>query len=377
MMPEHPASDLHDSGMDQPSRSPRTALLSGPVDIRSLALSGLFLLALFYTLYLAQAIVLPIVLALLLHFLLRPIVRGLQALRLPAPLGAAVVIGALVSAVTLGGAWLAEPASDWLAHIPQNLRRIEWKLLDLKRSVEEVRQATEQMQNIAQVGQQAPHDVVEVKVKQTWIVNALLNVTLSVVAGAVVVIVLLYFLLASGDLFLLKLVRVLPRLREKKLAVTIVHQVQSDISRYLFTVTLINGGLGAAVSGAMVLLAMPNPLLWGVMAGALNFIPYLGAVTSTVVLTAVALLSFDDLWQALRVPLIFVGLTSLEGFLITPTIVGRRLTLNPVVIFLWLTLWGWLWGVAGALLAVPLLATFKILCDHLEPLSPIGEFLGR
>jgi predicted PurR-regulated permease PerM len=142
------------------------------------------------------------------------------------------------------------------------------------------------------------------------------------------------------------------------------------------TITLINAGLGLAVGIAMSWLGMPNPVLWGVMTGCFNFIPYLGAVSSAIILTLVALLTFDGLDRALLVPSMFMGLTTLEGFFVTPMIVGHRLTLNPVAIFIWLTFWGWLWGVPGMLLAVPLLATLKIVCDHIRPLNPVGEFLG-
>jgi predicted PurR-regulated permease PerM len=126
----------------------------------------------------------------------------------------------------------------------------------------------------------------------------------------------------------------------------------------------------------MFLLGMPNPVLWGVMAGSLNFIPYLGAITSATILTLVALLTFEEVGRAVVVPLVFVVLTSLEGLIVTPTVVGRRLSLNPVAIFIWLIFWGWLWGIAGTLLAVPLLAVLKIVCDHVKPLAAVGEFLG-
>jgi predicted PurR-regulated permease PerM len=197
-------------------------------------------------------------------------------------------------------------------------------------------------------------------------------------AGAVIVvtIILLYFLLASGNLFLQKLVRVLPRFQDKRTAVTIVHQVEKDISLYLLTVTMINAGLGVAVGTAMYGLGMPNPVLWGVMAGCFNFIPYLGAITSAVVLTLVASVTFDQLAHIIVVPVVFAALTSLEGMIITPTVLGKRLSLNPVAIFIWLLLWGWLWGIPGTLLAVPLLAVIKIMCDNIAPLAPVGEFLG-
>ncbi len=153
-------------------------------------------------------------------------------------------------------------------------------------------------------------------------------------------------------------------------------QIQKDISLYLLTVTMINAGLGVAVGTAMYGLGMPNPILWGVMAGCFNFIPYLGAIASAIVLTLVASVTFDQLGHILLVPVVFIVLNELEGMIVTPAVVGKRLSLNPVAIFIWLLLWGWLWGIPGTLLAVPLLAVIKIICDNITALAPIGEFLG-
>jgi predicted PurR-regulated permease PerM len=360
-----------------PHIAARRAVLRGPLEIRSLALSGLFLLALGYTLYFARAVFLPIVLALFLNFLLRPVVGGLKHLHLPEAVGAAVVLVALLGVVGFGVYQLAEPTAEWMGRLPQSVRQLEAKLRAFKQSMHEVSQATAQLEAITQVGGAQTPPVVTVEVKRTGLTDVLFNTTLGLLAAAVVLLILLYFLLASGDLFLRKLVRLLPRLADKKLAVTIVRQVEADISRYLFTITLLYSGLGVAVGVAMGLLGMPNPVLWGVMAGTLSFIPYLGSLVGTVVLTGVALLSFEEVGRALVVPAVFVGLTALEGLVITPTIVGRRFTLNPVVIFVWLTCWGWMWGIPGTLLAFPMLATVKILCDHIKPLAPIGEVLGR
>lgn len=177
-------------------------------------------------------------------------------------------------------------------------------------------------------------------------------------------------------MFLRKLIRVLPRLGDKKRAVEIARQIENDISAYLVTVTMINGCLGVATWGAMALLGVPNPLLWGVLAWATNYIPYLGAMVMYAVLTMVGFLSFDTVTQALMVPGAFGVLNILESYLLTPLVLGRRLTLNPVVIFLGLTFWGWIWGVTGAILAVPIMVVFKIFCDHSEPLASVGEFLG-
>ncbi|MGH7358694.1 MAG: AI-2E family transporter, partial [Candidatus Rokuibacteriota bacterium] len=157
----------------------------------------------------------------------------------------------------------------------------------------------------------------------------------------------------------------------------IARDMEEHISKYLVTMTLINVGLGAAVGGAMRLADMPNPVLWGVTAAVLNFVPYLGPVVTLGMIALVSLLTFEGLDRALVAPALYLGLNALEGYLVTPMLLGRRLLLNPVVIFMGIIFWGWLWGIPGALLAVPIMATFKIFCDHIGPLSPIGEFLGR
>ena len=352
------------------------AFLQGPLDVRSLSLSVLMIIALGATLYVARAVLMPIVLALLLSFLLAPAVQGLTQLRLPEPLGAAVVLLAILGVVGLGTYGLWEPATQWIQQLPKSVKQIEARMRPVKQSVEELSETTQKVEEMAQVGSDTAPPTVQVDMQRPSLTGTVINQTLSLLATVGAVTILLYFLLASGDLFLLKLVRVLPRLEDKKIAVAIVHEVRHDISRYLLTVALINTGLGAAVGFAMWWLGMPNPVLWGVMAGGFNFIPYLGAVSSAIILTLVALLTFDGLGQALLVPGVFMGLTTLEGCFVTPMIVGHRLTLNPVAIFIWLTFWGWLWGVPGMLLAVPLLAILKIVCDHIRPLNPVGEFLG-
>ena len=148
------------------------------------------------------------------------------------------------------------------------------------------------------------------------------------------------------------------------------------LSSSLFTITVINFGMGLLVALVMLLLGMPNPVLWGVVAGLLNFIPYFGPLTMTLVLVLAGFLTFDSTLQAILPAAVYLGIHTTESNFLTPTVVGRRLTLNPVVIFVSLMFWTWLWGMPGALLAVPLLMTLKILCDHIRPLAPIGEFLS-
>ncbi len=207
---------------------------------------------------------------------------------------------------------------------------------------------------------------------ETWLAP-----TQDFVIGGGTVLVLLFFLLASGDLFLRKLVTVLPRFEDKKTAVEISRQIEHDISRYLFSICVINLFFGAAIGIAMVFLGMPNPLLWGAMAGLLHFVPFLGAVVGMTVVTLVAAITLDGAGAILLVPATYFGLNIIEEYVVVPLVLGRRLMLNPVVLFVWLIFWGWLWSVPGALMAVPLLAIMKIVCDHVEPLGAIGEFIAR
>jgi predicted PurR-regulated permease PerM len=363
-----------DDERPRPDLTKLEKLLHGPFDIRSVALTGLFILAAFYTFYFARAFILPIVLALLLNFLLSPAVRGLKRLRIPEPLGAGLVLAALLGSVGWGAYELAGPAYQWAEKAPASLRKLERQMRGLKKPVETVSQATEQVEKMTQVdGGAAPR---KVEVQTQTLGQKVFERATDVTAGAVVTVILLFFLLASGDLFLRKLIRVLPSLEDKKRAVEIARQIERDVSTYLSTITMINVALGAALWGLLTWQEVPNPLLWGALAALLNYIPYLGAIVMMAVLTAIGFLTFDELGRALLVPGSFVALNLLEAYLVTPLVLGRRLTLNPVVIFLGLTFWGWLWGIAGALLAVPIMVVFKIFCDHSEPLAPIGEFMG-
>lgn len=350
------------------------AALQGPFGIRSLALTGLFILAAFYTLYLGSSFFLPIVLALLLSFLLSPVVRWLKKLRIPEGLGAALVVFGLLGLLGVGIYELAGPAIEWTEKAPRDLRKLERRLREFKKPVQTMSKATEQMEKIAQVAGRQP---TQVAVASETLGQRLASQAFEFSANGLVMFILLYFLLASGDLFLRKLIKVLPSLADKKRAVEIARQIETEISAYLATITFINVLLGLAVWGIMAWIGVPNPLLWGVLATVTNYIPYLGAIVMIVVLGAVGFLTFNDPAQALLPPGVFIGLNLLESYLLTPLILGRRMTLNPVVIFLGLTFWGWIWGITGALLAVPIIVVFKIFCDHSETLAPVGEFLGN
>lgn len=376
--PDAPGPDA-DAGSGQPIADPdlrKTGeALRDRLEIRSLAITGLFVLATFYTLYFARAFFLPILLAVLLDFLLSPLIRAMKRVRIPEPLGAALVIVGLLGVA--GGAvyGLATPAREWVAKLPASVREAEDRLATLRHPVEQVSKTAEQVEKATKMGDAAKTP--EVVVKGPSLTERLFGTTQTFLISAFEVIVLLYFLLAAGDLFLQKLIKVLPQLRDKKKAVAIARETEASISTYLVTVTLVNLGLGLAVAAVMFLLKMPNPLLWGALAGLAEFIPYLGATAMVALLSLAGLVTFDQIGDALLVPVAYLGVNLLQSQFIAPLILGRRLTLNPVAIFIGLVFWWWIWGIPGAFIAVPLLATFKIFCDHIEALAPIGEFLGR
>jgi predicted PurR-regulated permease PerM len=200
--------------------------------------------------------------------------------------------------------------------------------------------------------------------------------TTAVLAGILEVVLLTFLLLASGDTFLSKLVRVLPLRREKREAVEIADETERVVSRYMLVTALINLGQGLLVGLAMALLHVPNPTLWGLLTFGLEFIPYLGGASMVILLTLVGLAAFDSIGRAFLPPLVYLTITTLQNNLVSPIAYGRRLRLNPVAVFVGVLFWYALWGVPGAFLAVPILATLKILGDHIEAMAPVGEFLG-
>jgi predicted PurR-regulated permease PerM len=340
------------------------------------AVKGLFLLALFYTFYFARTLLLPIVLAILLSLILYPALRALKRIHLPEPAGAAIIVLGLTGALIVGVWQLFEPASEWIATAPRIAEQVERKLGGVRKSMQEVSKAAEKVEALTSVDGQAKRPQQQVVQKPPSIISRIWGGMQSFVVSASATLVLLFFILASGDLFMRKLVRVLPTLTDKKTAVNVARTIQSAIGRYLMTVTCINVGLGAVTALALHFMGMPNALLWGVMVAVFNYIPYIGPAVSGTVLTVVAFLTFDDPSDVLLVPLVYFALETFEGQFITPYLTGRSLTLNPVMIFLSMLLWAWIWGVIGALMAVPILMTLKIFCDHIASLHAIGEFVS-
>jgi predicted PurR-regulated permease PerM len=349
-------------------------LLGKKFDIRSVALTGLFILAIFYTMYFMRAILLPLVLAVLLSYLLRPIVRALNRIKIIPPIAAGIILITLIGVIGYSASYLATPVAGWLEKAPYSMRTLQRKLLPLKQPMEKVAQASGEIEKLATPENGQTKAAVEVK--RHPITDALLGRTPDFVAGSVLFLILLYFLLSYDGIFVQKLIKLLPTLSDKKRAVMILTEIESQVSRYLFTVTAINCCLGLAVGFTVWLLGLRNPIMWGVMVAVLNFVPYVGALTGIVCITLGAVLSFDSISYAFIFPAVYLAFATLEGNFITPWVMGRSLTLNPVIILLSLTFWGWMWGIVGVILAVPILAAFKIFCAHVEPMEPIAEFLS-
>lgn len=343
-------------------------------EFRSVAMTGLLLLAVLYTLRLARDLLLPITIALILSLVMQPVVRLLRRLRVPAALAPVLVVLAL-----LGGAGTARynlwaPASDWVTRAPQDLKTLETRLRRLVRSVENVTRTAKQVDEITDVA--GGPDTPQVALKEPTLSETIFGGAWHFLAGGLIVLVLTYFFLASGDHFVRKLPRILPP-DEADRVVAIVQETEAQISRYLLAIALINAGVGVVTGVMMTLLDMPTPVLLGMLAAALNFIPYIGPITMATLLGMVALVTFPDAAQAVLPPVAYLALHTLEANFLTPHLLGRRLPLSPVVIFVGFLFWWWIWGVAGAILAVPILVTIKIVCDKTDRLAEIGELLGR
>ena len=216
----------------------------------------------------------------------------------------------------------------------------------------------------------------EVVVRQPGIAASLAWIAPLFLAQIVFVLVLLFFLLSSGDMIYEKIVHVLPTLTDKKRAIRIAHDIEQKLSTYLFTITMINIGLGIVIGTVMWAIGMPNPLLFGVGVFALNYIPYAGPATGIALATIVGLISGDGLWMGALAGGSYILIATIEGHLITPYFVGRQLRLNTVVVFLSIALWAWMWSVVGMIVATPLLVAVRTFCEYIPPLEGVGAFLS-
>ncbi len=359
--------------------------------VQTVALVTLAVLAVFYTLSVAADVILPFLLAVVLNLLLQPPMRLLrERLRLPASLAALVVIVLLFGLLATIGAAISVPAADWLARIPQSLPRLQQQLKALDGPIQYAQHGMEQIRHLLAAGGQgaAPPANAAAAGGQpagggVSLPSGLGGVGLSLLLGTqhffsrlFMLVIVLFFLLASGDSLLRNLVDVMPNWNEKRRVVVIAHEIEAQVSGYLVTITLMNLLVGVANGLSTWACGMPNPLLWGTLAFLLNYVPILGPLTGVVVFFFVGLFTFNVVWFALLPPGIYLLIHMLEGETLTPMLLARRFTLNPVIIIVSLFFWDWIWGVPGALLSVPLLAICKIVCDHIPSLAPLGHMLG-
>jgi predicted PurR-regulated permease PerM len=341
--------------------------------LQSGAVVGIFALLVFYFLYFASPILIPIITALLVSMLFAPFVRLLERVRVPRTLGSLIVVVAAVGALFGIAASLRGPAQSWLTE-PQRFDRLEEKLRPIMAPFEKLQYATEQLEKATAPRDGAPIQKVEVTRPG---LSGLLSTGSGHVASTIAAVIgLLYFFLVSGDTFLRKLVLVTPSLKDKKRAVEIVRNIETDISFYLVMITAINIALGLIVMATTAVLGIHDPFLWGTLAAVLSFAPYVGEFAIVILLSLAGILTFDGVVQALVAPAIYFVLMTICWQGVVPFVVGRRMTLSPVAVFIMIIVLGWMWGVVGALVAVPVLASLKIICDRIGPLRPIAEFLS-
>ncbi len=399
---------------------PPAPLVDAGWNTRTKALEVLAALAMAYTLYFARAVLLPFTLALVLALLFRPVVRHLRKRwHLNEYAGAAGVMVGTLALLALTLALLAVPAEEFVRGIPRKLddatvklegedlfqtfRSMQEKLngaggLDLSEAPAAVPADTSEEDALVIAGVAGPAAVQEAaqsggvtaeaeaaktpavvitEERPPSLLNRVFSSAPEALGGFALAFVFLYFLLAEGDAILNNTIALLPTISDKRDAVTLTRAAEKGVSRYLMLVSIINAGLGVCIGVAMWLVGLPNPVLWGVMAGLLNFIPYVGAFIGAAAVFLVAYLEPEfTLTQAALAPLCYMGINLMEGNFITPAVLGKTIALNPLMVLLSLAFWGWIWGPTGAVLAVPLLSMAKIVCDKTESLRPLGLLLG-
>jgi predicted PurR-regulated permease PerM len=368
--------DKRGSGMrpverEAPAREEREEMPL-PTEPRTIFLGGIFLLGMLTALYVASPIVLPVVLAIVLKLLMQPFVRLTDRLRIPHSLGAVLAIGLLVAALAALISGVAGPASSWAGKLPDAIPQVQQKLAFLARPISSMQWMFGQLEGFAGGSggglQQAPAPHIN-------IMGELFAGTATVAAGFFTTLVVLFYLLVSGETFMRRFVEILPSFAEKRQAVELTLDIERNVSAYLITVTLINGVVGLLTLCIMWLCGVDSVLLWGVIAFALNFVPILGPMVGIILFLMASVLSLGVTWWALMPVGLYFAVHVIEGEIVTPMLMARRFTINPVAVILALIFWYWMWGVPGAILAVPMLAITKIICDDLRPLRALGHFL--
>jgi len=349
----HPAGGKKPQTSSQRRRDRRLRALRLPLTV-------LMLLAIASALVFASPLLIPLLLAAFIALGLNPIVAGLARLHVPRMLGSVLLL--LVLGVGIGAAVnaLSTPAADWIRQAPTLMRDVGYKLHRMARPLTEVSHAASR--SLAGMGvSEAP--TVQAAPAPTFSFGTLLQAAPRALADTLTVVLLVFFFLTYGDEMRARLVTASPRFRYRRIAARVVRGIQEELSRYLLTVTLINCCLGGLTALILWAWKMPDPLLWGGAATLLNFMPYIGGITTTLLLIVIGLLTFHDPVHAFLPAASFAVLAMLEGNVVTPMVMGSRMRLSPVAILVWLLVWAWMWGIPGALLAVPLLTCVKLVAE--------------
>jgi len=325
----------------------------------------LLVIALLTVCYFAADIILPIVLAIMLNLLFQPGMRLFEKLHFPRILSALILLLTSFSAVVAFGAALSTPAASWAQKLPRGMQRLQEHLHFLDEPISTLQTFLRQFDVLNHAsGSMGPS-----------FTESLLKGTQHFASGFFETLLILFFLLISGDTFVRRTVEIVPSFKNKRRVVELSQQVEKNISIYLVTVTLMNAVVGIATAIAMWACGLEDPLLWGGIAFCLNYVQIIGPFVGVGLFFFAGLLAIDNFWQAMLPAGLYLLIHLIEGEAITPMLLARRFTINPVLIVISLVFWFWMWGVPGAVLAVPMLAILKIICDGLKPLNAIGHFL--
>lgn len=343
------------------------------------AVIGIFFILLFGALYLTASLVLPVVIALLFALVMSPIVRFMRRrLKVWEPISAFVLVVGTTTVLVSGFYMLSDPIAQIVSDAPRYARAVDRELESLRARIARLEQAQETVEETTEetIETESSDEPERVVIEEPGLLSSATTLAPQLLASIAFALIFLYFLLASGDLFYQKLVHAMPTLSDKKRALHIAHDIERELSRYLLTITVINSSLGIAVGTALWWTGMPNAAVFGALAALLNYIPYIGSLAGMALVGVIALAEFGELYAALIPVLLYFACTSVEGQLITPTVVGRRLEMNAAAVFLSVAFWGWIWGIAGMFLAVPVMVTIKVFSAYIEPMETLGNFLS-
>lgn len=342
--------------------------LTSPPPQASLSLRILVIIVAIAAIYFAKVILLPILIAAFIALFASPLVGSLEKMRIPKPVGSLLLVAVLIAVTTYVSALLFEPALRWMGAAPVIGERLTEGLIGVSESLG-VNSKPDPVAGTTAIEEAMDSTLVK-------LASMFAQSTLLLAVQTVAVIIIIYFFLVYGDDLMRNVVRAQGTFSDKRMTVVMFQVIRDDISMYILWVSLINLGLGLCTAGALALIGVEDPLLWGALAAALNYAPYVGPFILTLILTAVGFSESESMFRILLAPSVFLLLNLVESQFITPTVLGRRFNINPLLVVIWMFIWGWLWGVGGMLLAIPLLMCLKLIFLHLRLVGDWVEILS-